>query len=45
MERVVLKQFLHLESHGRLEPFLYAYRKCHNTETAFLRVVNYLLQA
>ena len=46
LERVVLKQFLqHLQSHILLEPFQFAYQKCHSTETTLLRVVNDLLQA
>ena len=45
LEHIVLKQFLHhLQSHSLLEPFHSAYRKCHSTETALLRVVNDLLQ-
>ena len=40
------EQFLqHLESHSLLEPSQSAYRKCHNTKTALLRVVNDLPQA
>ena len=31
-------------SHSLLEPFQSAYHKCHSTETAFLHVVNDLLQ-
>ena len=46
LERIVLKQLLqHLESHCLLEPFQSAYRKCHSTETALLRVVSDPLQA
>ena len=41
LECIVLKQFLqHLQSHSLLEPFQYAYRKCHSTDTVMLRVVN-----
>ena len=36
---------LHLQPHSLLEPFQSSYRKCYNTETALLRVVNDLLQA
>ena len=46
LERIVLKQFLqNLQSHGLLELFQAAYRKCHSTETTLLHVVNDLLQA
>ena len=34
-----------MESHSLLEPFQSAYRKCHSTETALLRVAKDLLQA
>ena len=46
LERVVFTQLkTHLETHNLLEPFQSAYRKCHSTEAAILRVVNDLLQA
>ena len=42
----MLKQFLrHIERHSLLEPFQSAYRKCHLTQSALLRVVNEILQA
>ena len=44
LERIVLKQFVHhLKSHSLLEPFQFAHRRRHNTETALLHVVNDLL--
>ena len=46
LERVVLTQLMtHLETHNFLEPFQSAYRKCHSTETALLRVISDVLQA
>jgi len=46
LERIVLKQLMgHLERHKLLEPFQSAYRKCHSTETALLRVTNDILLA
>ena len=40
LERVVTQLMTHLETHNLFEPSQSAYRKCHSTETALLRVVN-----
>ena len=41
LERVGFTQLVtQLVTHNLLEPFQSAYRKCHSTETALLRVVN-----
>eukprot|EP00745_Piridium_sociabile_P027300 TRINITY_DN439_c0_g1_i27.p1 TRINITY_DN439_c0_g1~~TRINITY_DN439_c0_g1_i27.p1 ORF type:complete len:1128 (+),score=135.82 TRINITY_DN439_c0_g1_i27:139-3522(+) len=46
IEKLVLSQLLdHISSNGLMDPFQSAYRMCHSTETALLRILNDLLLA